>query len=273
MGGGQRGLFVGNVWMNTSATATMAPPLSQPRDRQASAPAATAANPSLAGLKKLHLGCGGVTPATWLNVDGSLNARLGRYPLVRTIARAIGLTDSTAKFDKSVFSHDLRKPLPWADNSAAAIYASHLFEHMYVDEVKRLLVECRRVLSPGGALRVVVPDLSVLINGYNTGRFPAWALEHIHDGPKADMIVTGMLMRSTEAPRGGVLKRIYHSMFDFHSHKWMYDGESMTARFVEAGFRDVRRMGFAESRIDGILDVEREKRVQDGAGVVIEGVK
>jgi len=86
-------------------------------------------------------------------------------------------------------------------------------------------------------------------------------------------MITGLLMRDRVAPRGRLLTRVYHAMFDFHSHKWMYDSESMTARFTEAGFAEVRRMGFGESRIDGILDVEREIRVSDGAGVVIEGLR
>jgi SAM-dependent methyltransferase len=219
------------------------------------------------------LGCGLVTPDTWLNVDGSLNARLGKYPLVRSIARAIGLTDSQAKFDPKVFGHDLRKPLPWPDNSCSAIYASHLFEHMHVEEIRALLIECRRVLQPGGAMRVVVPDLAVLVQGYVTGQFPAWTADHVKQAPRADMFITGLLMRDPSPPRGGLFKRIYHAMFDFHSHKWMYDGESMAARFVEAGFRDVQRMDYGVSRIEGILDVEREIRVKDGAGVVVEGVK
>lgn len=258
-----------------STTATPVSPAETSATSQRAAPAVAGGSPPKPGdrSRKLHLGCGLVTPPTWLNVDGSLNVRLGKYPLVRSIARAVGLTDSKAQFDKNVHWHDLRKPLRWADNSFDAIYASHLFEHMYVDEVKRLLLECKRVLAPGGALRIVVPDLAVLIQGYNTGKFPEWTKDHIHDAPRADMFVTGLLMRYAEAPRGGLFKRIYSSMFDFHSHKWMYDGESLAARLTEAGFRDVRRMGFGESRIDGILDVERELRVVDGAGVVVEGVK
>lgn len=250
------------------STATMPPPNSSTTPRALSAPA-DANSPS----RKLHLGCGLVTPVSWLNVDGSLNARLGRYPLVRPLARAIGLTDSKAQFDKRIFGHDLRKPLPWPEGSFDAIYASHLFEHMYVEEVRALLRECRRVLAPGGALRVVVPDVAVLIDSYVSGRFPEWTRDHIQEAPRADMFIKSLLMRDPDPPRGGLFKRVYHAMFDFHSHKWMYDEESMKARFAEAGFRDIRRMGFGESRIEGILDVEREIRVNGGAGVVVEGVK
>jgi predicted SAM-dependent methyltransferase len=251
--------------------------VAEPQPTQTARPntgrAAANHSPMSGRSRKLHLGCGLMTPAAWLNVDGSLNARLGRYPLVGRLARAVGLTNSKTKFDKSVYGHDLRRPLPWPDGSFDAVYASHLFEHMYVDEVKRLLLECRRVLAPGGVVRIVVPDLAVLIEGYAAGKFPEWTKGHIKDGPRADMFVTSILMRDPVAPRGGLIRRVYQAMFDFHSHKWMYDGESMSARLTEAGFRDVKRMGFGESRIEGILEVEHESRVNNGAGVVVEGVK
>lgn len=259
--------------MSTVATPTPPSPSPVPASMGVAPPHSTGAVATGVRSRKLHLGCGLVTPAAWLNVDGSLNARLGKFPLVRSVARAIGLTDSKARFDKGVYGHDLRKRLPWPDNSFDAIYASHLFEHMYVDEVTRLLAECKRVLAPGGVVRIVVPDLAVLIEGYNTGKFPEWTRDHIQDAPRADMFVKSILMREPSAPRGGLFKRIYHAMFDFHSHKWMYDGESMGARLTQAGFRDVRRMGYAESRIEGILEVEREGRVVGGAGLVVEGVK
>lgn len=39
------------------------------------------------------------------------------------------------------------------------IYSSHCLEHLYPYEVPRALEEFKRVLNPGGALFVVVPDL------------------------------------------------------------------------------------------------------------------
>jgi hypothetical protein len=43
------------------------------------------------GGLRLHLGCGTTTPAGWVNVDGSLGARLAQLPALRPLLRATGV--------------------------------------------------------------------------------------------------------------------------------------------------------------------------------------
>jgi predicted SAM-dependent methyltransferase len=51
----------------------------------------------------------------------------------------------------------------FGDNSVLEIYASHVIEHLgFVKELPLALREFHRALAPGGALRVSVPDLTVL---------------------------------------------------------------------------------------------------------------
>jgi predicted SAM-dependent methyltransferase len=51
----------------------------------------------------------------------------------------------------------------FADGSVEEIYASHVVEHFdYKDRLVKTLQEWHRVLAPGGALRISVPDLDVL---------------------------------------------------------------------------------------------------------------
>ncbi len=45
-----------------------------------------------------------------------------------------------------------------ADNSVSLIYCSHTLEHLEVDAGYRFLSECFRVLTPGGILRVALPN-------------------------------------------------------------------------------------------------------------------
>ncbi|MBU6399991.1 MAG: methyltransferase domain-containing protein [Verrucomicrobia bacterium] len=68
--------------------------------------------------------------------------------------------------DPSVLRHDLRRGLPFGDGSCAAVYHSHLIEHLRRGEALRLLQDCFRVLKPGGILRVATPDLERICELY-----------------------------------------------------------------------------------------------------------
>ena len=51
----------------------------------------------------------------------------------------------------------------FADGTVEEVYASHVFEHLdHVSELPRAILEAKRVLKPGGLLKVGVPDLEVL---------------------------------------------------------------------------------------------------------------
>ena len=50
--------------------------------------------------------------------------------------------------------------------SVAAVYSSHMIEHLDRDEARAFLEEVWRVLSPGGIVRIAAPDLSLLIRDY-----------------------------------------------------------------------------------------------------------
>ncbi len=226
--------------------------------------------------KKLHLGCGLTTPEGWLNVDGSWNARLAKWPLLRSLLAAVRLVprrQADIAWSRNVFFHDLRRPLPWADGTFQVVYSSHVLEHLHHADLVPLLRECRRVLEPGGVARMLVPDLRAIILEYMGQTRVPW------DGPPppsptaADRVNTLMLLRSVERPRGGLMYRVYSAFADLHSHKWMYDGESLAHHMRAAGFIDVAERPLHDSRIPGVEAVESPTRVLDGRGVCVEGVK
>jgi SAM-dependent methyltransferase len=56
--------------------------------------------------------------------------------------------------------------IPLPDDSAACVYHSHVLEHLPESLARQFLLECKRVLVPGGILRIVVPDLEQIARDY-----------------------------------------------------------------------------------------------------------
>lgn len=97
----------------------------------------------------LNIGCGRTYHGDWLNLDLEPN-------------------------DKSVIGHDVTKGIPCPSGSIAAVYNSHILEHLKPEQGINLLEECYRVLKPGGILRVVVPDLERIAYLYLNIHEQAW---------------------------------------------------------------------------------------------------
>lgn len=205
---------------------------------------------------KLHLGCGAVTPPGWVNVDASWNARLAKFPFLRSGLRRFKLAPSQVldiPWSSSILIHDVRKPLPFPDRSATTIYASHLLYCLHLKETQRLLKECLRVLRPQGILRVMEADIRSILKEY--GEFPS-----------ADRL-SMRLCYPVEIEEAGFLYRFYKKRFDLLARKWLYDGDSLIAHFVQAGFTEVMERRPLESQIDGIEEVEKNW------GICVEGIR
>tara|TARA_R110000822_G_scaffold95140_2_gene217755 strand:+ start:7407 stop:7949 length:543 start_codon:yes stop_codon:yes gene_type:complete len=99
------------------------------------------------------------------------------------------------------------------DNSVDLIYASHVIEYFDCEEIKKLLKEWKRILSPEGKLRLAVPDFSSMCSLYSSGI----SLNHF----------TGPLYG--RMPMGD--KWIYH--------KTVYDFKSITVLLEGCGFTKV----------------------------------
>lgn len=225
---------------------------------------------------RLNLGCGLLAPQGWVNVDGSWNARLAKYPFIRRMLswlRILPPGKMEIPWSSSIFIHDVRKPLPFPDGSAAAIYASHVLEHLYFYEARSLLLESFRVLASGGVLRVVVPDLKAIAEEYLGERpFGPLSREMAALQP-ADRFNQRLLMRASEPPSSNLFYRVYEAWQDFHSHKWMYDRDSLEALFRWGGFVNVQPKECHMSCIEDIQAVEDRSRILHGAGICVEGIK
>ena len=92
-------------------------------------------------MRYLNLGCGHRYHPKWVNVD-------------------------FFSAGEDVISHNLMEGIPFPDKYFDVVYHSHLLEHFPKDRAEPFMKECLRVLSPGGVLRIALPDLEFLVRNY-----------------------------------------------------------------------------------------------------------
>ncbi len=104
------------------------------------------------GPIRLNLGCGPRYVEGFVNVDGNL-----------LLKKDLWL--------------DVRHGLPYRDGQVEVVYLSHVLEHFPFPQAVSVIRESRRVLRPGGGIRVVVPSLETALEAYLRGDaewFPSW---------------------------------------------------------------------------------------------------
>lgn len=200
----------------------------------------------------LQYGCGFSVGQGWLNFDSSPTLRIERLPVVGT---ALGrLAGNAQPFPKDVRYGDITRGLPVAENSVRGVYASHVLEHLALDDLRAALRNTHRVLEPGGIFRLVVPDLEA-----RARRYLALAAEGATDA-------NGTFMRMShlglEKRPDSVLGRIRLALGG-SAHLWMWDEASLTAELRAAGFVAVRRCAFGDAEDDMFAEVESAGRFRD----------
>lgn len=146
---------------------------------------------------QLNIGCGKTNfGSDWIHIDGA------DYPHIKY--------------------HDITK-LPFEDNSVDLIYSSHTLEYFDRAEINDVLKEWRRILKPGGILRLAVPDFYIMARLYV-------------DGDKS--------MSSESIGLSDILGPLYGKMplnNSFIYHKTCYDISGLTYVLQNNGFKNIRR--------------------------------
>ncbi len=183
---------------------------------------------------KLNIGCGTSGIEGWVNIDNSPSVLLSRLPLGRRIFH-------TPDWPRDVRRLDVRKCIPYPDSSVSCIYSSHTFEHFTYEESRGVAQECFRVLRPGGILRIVVPDLGIMVRDY---------LADTADPMASHRFVSRLLLTT------GVRDMVHAGAH----HKQMFDARSLAHMLQGAGFPAPELSTFGSSRIAEIAEIELESR-------------
>jgi predicted SAM-dependent methyltransferase len=181
----------------------------------------------------VQYGCGFSVPYGWLNFDSSPTLRFERLPIIGAL-----YTRNRQRFPDAVRYGDVVGGLPVPSSSCAGVYASHVLEHLALDDFYKALDETMRILRPGGVFRLVVPDLEQLARCYIA------AIEQ--QASNASHLLMRRAHLGMETRNRGIAG-ILRDLLGNSKHLWMWDYLSLHAALQQHGFTDVRRAEFNDS--------------------------
>ncbi len=179
---------------------------------------------------KLNIGCGTDYKDGWVNIDNNSDNNITRIDL----------------------KWDLRKPLPIRDNSVDFIFNEHFFEHLTPEDGIAVMKDLRRVLKPGGVLRIAMPDLAGVVNNY------------LNVPLSKDKVIK-------EFDLGFIKTRAewINMSFRWWGHMWLYDWEELERRLMESGFKKMKRCELRKSSYKELQNLE----IRDGSLLIAEATK
>jgi len=184
---------------------------------------------------KLHIGCGNVLLPGWVNLDCYPPNNVGQAELLVL---------------------DLRRGLPFADESVTAIYSEHFFEHLPFEVVRDVMVPaCYRTLEPGGHIRVGMPDGEYVVNNYVA-----------HKSGSADDLYE-------KALRGRTPMQMLNDMAHGFTHHFLWDYETLRNVFEAAGFTELRHAKAQDSEAPFFRELDRTDPWRMRFTLYIEGRK
>lgn len=147
-----------------------------------------------------------------------------------------------------IFNYKLEHQLlkPFKSNSINLIYTSHCIEHLKFETTSLLLNDCYRILSPGGILRIVIPDTDKLLDIYN------------HNKKKDGFKFYTQGSRAKYSLKESILElfgfNLYTNKFlDNSMHLSFYSMSSIKLLLIASGFNKLNNCSYGQSKADDFL--------------------
>jgi predicted SAM-dependent methyltransferase len=138
-----------------------------------------------------------------------------------------------------VVAWDSRRRLPLANGAASGVRIEHFVEHLEPqEELPALLRDAHRTLRTGGVLRIIVPDAGRYLYAYCRADLSGFKELSVPEPFPHDL-----------PTRMDVVNHVFHQ---WHEHRWGYDFEAMEHRLRSAGFEEVTRSRYGESRLPAL---------------------
>ena len=186
------------------------------------------------------------TARTYLASPGKKRLQIGAGP---TLLEGWLSTDIAPRSEAVVFL-DATRPFPFESGVFDYIYSEHMIEHISWDDGLSMLRECKRVLKPGGTVRIATPDLEVLLGLY-TGKYAS---------PAGDKYIRWITDTFLEQVRVYEPSFVINNAFRNWGHQFLYDGRLMEMAMREAGLTNITRLRPGESKHPDLQGIESHGR-------------
>ncbi|MCB1483828.1 MAG: methyltransferase domain-containing protein [Hyphomicrobiaceae bacterium] len=200
----------------------------------------------------VQYGCGFSFGEGWLNFDSSPTLRIERLPVV---GKALGLlAGNSQRFPRQVSCGDIVKGISVPANSVRGVYASHVLEHLALEDFRKALRNTFEMLEPDGVFRLIVPDLEE-----RARRYVRQVSIRVADS-------SGDFMRTChlgQERRPRTLLSRMRWLIGGSMHLWMWDEPSITEELRKVGFIEIRRCRFGDADDAMFARVEDRGRFVD----------
>ena len=192
------------------------------------------------GQRYINIGSGAHPITGWINYDYNKFIFFTRIRILRYFLRHSNFIPEGYKiFMDQVVKENIRfanagKHIPEEDNSINVAYSSHMLEHLDKMETTIFLKEIRRILVPGGIIRIVVPNFDKLINDYSESNNPEKFL--------SDSCLVGGKPKT-------IIKKIQYLIQGHGWHFSMYNSKTLVDLFRKHGFKEIKIIAPGETRI------------------------
>ena len=178
----------------------------------------------LRGKTYVDLGCGPNTRPGFINIDYQWNPGLD-------------------------ICWDLTRGIPLQDATVKGVFTEHCLEHFPLEGVEDILCECWRVLTPGGTIRIVVPDGELYLTRYvdkKRGQAAAplpYAESDVYEGLYSPIMSVNRI-------------------FNGSGHQFIFDFDSLALLLARTGFVNITNERFRSGRDAQLLQDSESRAIE-----------
>ncbi len=153
---------------------------------------------------------------------------------------------------------DITEHIPLPDESVDLVYSRASLEHLTYRELHNHLLECYRIVKPGGFVRALVPDFDAMIRDYQAGVVKS-GTDYVE--PHQDLPVSN-------ASEYFVYRALYPD------HYYLHNFETLSGFFARAGFNEAKECAEGETAVTAVQSqLQEAEQGRSELEVIIEARK